>query len=139
VEVDHFEGEVGKVTNAFRAGDNVGLRLAAQDLARSIVSMLRPLNPHRPVLSRRDAMRTLLDFDVVPSGYRDDMLVCLGLVDSTDATKVHAAACRLARGTMEIVQTNASVFVPRVPADAAASIRNGSLRRYINQIIDGAG
>jgi hypothetical protein len=139
VEVDHFEGEVGKVTNAFRAGDSVGLRLAAQDLARSIVSMLRPLNVHRPVVSRRDALRILLDFDVVPFGYRDDMLACLGLVDLADAMNVHAAACRLARGTMEIVQTNASVFVSLVPADAAASIRNGSLRRYINQVIDGTG
>ncbi len=137
-EVDHFEGELGKVTNAYRAGDDVGLRLAAQDLARSIVSMLQPLNAHPPATSRREALRILLDFEVVPSGYRDDMLTCLALVDPVGASEVHAAACRLARGTMEIVQTNASVFAPLVPADALESIRDGSLRRYVNQIIDHA-
>ncbi len=137
-EVDHFEGEVGKVTNAYRAGDEVGVRLAAQDLARSIASMLQPLNAHPPTTSRREALRILLDFHVVPSGYEHDMLACLGLVDHVDTSEVHAAACRLAGGTMEIVQTNASVFAPLVPADAAASIRDGSLRRYINQIIDHA-
>jgi predicted nucleotidyltransferase len=137
-EIDHFEGDVGKVTNAFRAGDDVGLRLASQDLARSIASMLQPLNAHPPVASRREALRVLLDFDVVPSGYRADMLACLGLVDAVGASEVHVAACRLAAGTMDIVQTNVSVLAPLVPADAAASIRDGSLRRYINQIIDRA-
>jgi hypothetical protein len=137
-EVDHFEGEVGKVTNAFRAGDDVGLRLAAQDLARSVVSMLQPLNVHRPATSRREALRVLLDFEVVPSGYRNDMLACLGLLDAAGASEVHVAACRLARGTMEIVQTNAPTLAALVPADAAESIRDGSLRRYINQIIDRA-
>jgi hypothetical protein len=45
-ELDHLVGDLGKVANAWRRGDELGLRLAAQDLARSCPSLLQPLNPH---------------------------------------------------------------------------------------------
>src|SRR5215467_1451081 len=43
-EIDHFEGYAGKVANAWHAGDELALRLAAQDLAGSVISVLQPLN-----------------------------------------------------------------------------------------------
>jgi hypothetical protein len=43
-ELDHLVGELGKVANAWRRGDELGLRLAAQDLARSCPGLLQPLN-----------------------------------------------------------------------------------------------
>jgi hypothetical protein len=48
-ELDHLVGDLGKVANAWRRGDELGLRLAVQDLARSCPSLLWPLNPHPPV------------------------------------------------------------------------------------------
>ena len=46
-ELEHFLGDLGKVANAHRRGDELGLRLAAQDLARSCPALLRPVNPTR--------------------------------------------------------------------------------------------
>jgi Nucleotidyltransferase domain len=90
-ELDHLVGDLGKVANAWRRGDELGLRLAAQDLARSCPSLLQPLNPHPPVGSRHAALLTALDFAVVPPGYHDDLVVCLGLAGRpTSAEEVHA-------------------------------------------------
>ena len=60
-ELDHLVGDLGKVANAWHRGDELGLRLAAQDLARSCPSLLWPLNPHPPVGSRHAALRAALD------------------------------------------------------------------------------
>jgi nucleotidyltransferase-like protein len=115
-ELDHFEGESGKVANAWLAGDELALRLAAQDLARSVVSLLVPLNPGPPVRSRVEALRRLLDFPVAPPGYRADMVTCLGLTGNSTVAEVHAAAGRLVLGTVELL--------PEHDAD---------LRRYLEQ------
>ncbi|HEY7175250.1 MAG TPA: nucleotidyltransferase domain-containing protein [Micromonosporaceae bacterium] len=136
-EIDHFEGEVGKVTNAWRRGDELALRLAARDLADAVVSLLAVLNPRPPVESRRHALLTLLDFDTAPTGYRDDMLTCLGLAsEHRTVADVRAAALRLASGVMDLVEANAAVFAPLLPPDAAEAIRAGTLGRYIRQAIN---
>jgi hypothetical protein len=62
-ELDHFEGEAGKVANAWQRGDEPALRLAAQDLARSVVPVVAPLDPGPPVYSRTEALRRLLDVE----------------------------------------------------------------------------
>lgn len=46
-ELDHLEGEAGKVANAMAAGDTLGLRLAARDLAcRLVRGVLALLEEH---------------------------------------------------------------------------------------------
>ena len=134
-EIDHFEGDAGKVANAWVAGDAEGLRLAAQDLARAVVSLLRPLNPVPPVRGRREALRVLLDFEVAPDGYRDDMLACLGLADRyVDGDALYASASRLVRGVLDLLDAHLDTVAPLVPADAAAHLRDGTLRRYLSQL-----
>ena len=134
-ELDHLVGDLGKVANAWRRGDELDLRLAAQDLARSCPSLLWPLNPHPPVGSRHAALLMALDFTVVPPGYHDDLLVCLGLAGRpTSAEEVHAAACHLATGVVELLQSHAGRFIPLLPRPLAAALTDGSLRRYLAQL-----
>jgi hypothetical protein len=135
-ELDHLVGDLGKVANAWRRGDELGLRLAAQDLARSCPSLLQPLNPHPPVGSRQAALLTALDFAVVPPGYHDDLVVCLGLAGRpTSAAEVHFAACRLATGVVELLGSHAGRFTRLLPRPLAASLTDGSLRRYVGQLV----
>jgi phosphoribosyl-AMP cyclohydrolase len=138
-ELDHFLGDLGKVANAHGQGDELGLRLAAQDLARSCPSLLAPLNPHPPVASRRAAIRTALGFEVVPPGYRDDLPVCLGLAGKpATPSEVHAAACRLATGMTELLISEAARYTPLLTSDLAAQLADGSLRWYVGQLVSSA-
>ena len=136
LELDHLVGDLAKVANAYRRGDELGLRLAAQDLARSCPALLQPLNPHPPVGSRHAALLAALDFAVVPTGYRVDLLVCLGLAGRpTSVEEVHAAACRLAAGVVELLGSHAGRFTRLLPEQLAASLSDGSLRRYVAQLV----
>jgi hypothetical protein len=130
-EVDHFEGEVGKVVNAWVAGDEPVLRLAAADLALSVVSLLAPLNPRPPVRSRAEALRSLLGFDRAPAGYRTDMPTCLGLRGEPAPAGVAAAARRLATGTLQVLRTHEGALVPLLPEHTVCSMRDGSLYRLV--------
>jgi phosphoribosyl-AMP cyclohydrolase len=136
LELGHLVGDLGKVANAYRRGDELGVRLAAQDLARSCPGLLQPLNPRSTVGSRGAALRAALGFPVVPAGYRDDLLVCLGLAGrSTSAQDVHAAACRLATGVIELLQSHAGRFTRLLSRQQVASLSDGSLRRYVAQLV----
>jgi phosphoribosyl-AMP cyclohydrolase len=140
-ELEHFLGDLGKVANAHRRGDELGLRLAAQDLARSCPALLRPVNPdpNPPVGSRHAALLAALEVDVAPPGYRDDLLVCLGLAGKpSSAEEVHAAACRLATGVMELVKSHVDTFTRLLPPQLSASLADGSLRRYTAQVVGGS-
>jgi hypothetical protein len=130
-EVDHFEGEAGKVANAWVAGDEPVLRLAAADLARSVVSVLAPLNPRPPVRSRAAALHSLLGFDVAPAGYGADMPTCLGLRGEPQAGAVAAAARRLAIGTLGMLHTHEETFAPLLPGHTVRSLRDGTLHRLV--------
>jgi phosphoribosyl-AMP cyclohydrolase len=135
-ELDHFVGDLAKVANAHDRGDELGLRLAAQDLARSCPSLLAPLNPHPPVGGRQAAIRTALGFGVVPPGYREDLLVCLGLAGKpSTASEVNAAACRLATGVTELLTSEAPTYTPLLSSDLATQLADGSLRQYVHQLV----
>ena len=136
-EVDHFEGDVGKVANAWAAGDEPVLRLAAADLARSVVSLLAPLNPRPPVRSRAEAMRSLLGFDPAPAGYPLDVRTCLGLRGEPTAAGVAAAARRLATGTLRVLRTHEQTFIPLVAGHTARCLRDGSLHRLVEDAAAG--
>jgi phosphoribosyl-AMP cyclohydrolase len=134
-ELDHFLGDFGKAGNAHRRGDELGLRLAAQDLARSCPALLQPLNPHPPVASRRAALAAALDARVAPPGYRDDLLRCLALEGRPGAAaEVHAAACRLAVGIVELLASHAGAFDGLLPAELAAALADGSLRGHVAEL-----
>ena len=80
-----------------------------------------------------------LEVDVAPPGYRDDLLVCLGLAGKpSSAEEVHAAACRLATGVMELVKSHVDTFTRLLPPQLSASLADGSLHRYTAQVVGGA-
>ena len=136
-ELEHFIADLGKMANAHERGDELTTRLAAQDLARSCPALLRPLNPdpRPPVASRRAALLTVLAFEVAPPDYRHDLLVCLGIPERpADAEAVRAAAGRLATGVVELLATRLETIRPLLNERMAASLGDGTLRRYVAQL-----
>ena len=80
-ELEDFVESFAKASNAHARRDGIGLRQAAQSTARYAPTLIRPLNPEAWADSPRSALATVLDFDIVPPGYREDMLMCLGMSD----------------------------------------------------------
>ena len=107
--LEDFVEVTAKVKNAFAAGDELALRLAAQDLAGWAPSLLRPLNPPVVVASRAAALRAILDFSVVPSGYRQDMPV----------------------GIIDLLAPHAEELAGQLEPDLPRFLRDGRPRRYL--------
>ncbi|SCL15903.1 phosphoribosyl-AMP cyclohydrolase [Micromonospora nigra] len=124
---------LGKVAGARDAGDQLGIRLAAADLARLTPSVLRLANPSVRVVSRRSALSAALDLPVAPAGYREDMLLCLGLRPGS-VGQLAAAASRLVGGTLPLVRPYAAEIAEVAGADLAAALVDGRLRRYVAQL-----
>jgi hypothetical protein len=135
-EFGHFLGELGKVANAYHGNDELGLRLAAHELAVSCPSLLQPLNPSPPATSRREAIETALAVPVAPAGYRADLMTCLGLSGlPTTVEDIYAAATRLASGVVDLLESNAAAYAGLPHADWVSWVRDGSLRAYLNQLL----
>jgi hypothetical protein len=90
------------------------------------------------VRSRRAALQTVLGYDVAPDGYRDDILACLGLAGSSTAASVHASACRLTRGVLDLLDAHKLSFVELAP-EGSAPLRDGSLRRCVEYALGNLG
>jgi hypothetical protein len=134
-ELEHVLGNLAKVANAHARGDDLALRLAAQDVARDVPTLLQPVNPHPPVVSQHAALLAALAFDTVPTGYRDDLLTCFGLTGTaTTADDVYAAAYRLTLGTVGALETHRETVAPLLSPQLAASLEDGFLRRYVAQM-----
>ncbi|MGH2409197.1 MAG: nucleotidyltransferase domain-containing protein [Chloroflexota bacterium] len=132
--LEDFVEAAAKVKNAFAAGNDLALRLAAQDLARWAPSLLRLLNPSVTVGSRAAALRAILDFPVVPPGYRQDMLVCLGLSgQAVPAEELHERASRLAVGIIDLLAPRVEEFAGQLEPDLPRYLRDGRLRPYLRQ------
>lgn len=134
-ELDHFLGDLAKVANAHHAGDALGLRLAAQDLARSCPALLVPVNPAPAVRSRREALRVALSVQVAPPGYAQDLTACLGLAAGPSTQDVYAAAARLGRGVLAVLESHVDAYARLLPTDLAAQLRDGTLRRYVDHVL----
>ncbi|HYI25072.1 MAG TPA: nucleotidyltransferase domain-containing protein [Thermomicrobiales bacterium] len=135
-ELEDFIEGLGKARNAHRRGDELTLRLAVQDLASLCPSLLVPLND--PLLAipgtRPESLRAALDFAIAPAGYRDDLLLCLGLtgLPSTPDTLM-AAAERLVSGTLGLLEANADRLGPLLAPELPEQLSAGVLRRYLEQ------
>ncbi len=129
---------LGKVAGARARGDHLGVRLAAADLARLCPSVLRLANPSVRVVSRRAAFAAALDLPVAPPGYRDDMLLCLG-VRPGSVGQLWAAAGRLVTGTVPLVRPYAEEIAAGAGADLAEALSDGRLDRYLAQLTGGPG
>jgi len=130
---DSIEG-YGKVRNALRLGDDLALRLSAQGMAQLCPSLLRPLNPDVAPTHRYDALRAALAFPVAPAGYRDDLLLCLGLSGrASTALEVHDAARRLLTGILALLRDHGSCLEGQLPPDLYGYLMDGTVERYVAQ------
>ena len=136
-ELEDFIADFGKVKNAHVARNELALRLAAQGLAQRCPSLLRLVNPAVQAGTRYEALLASLDFPLAPPGYREDLLVCLGLVGrATTADEVHTAAGRLVTGVVEVLQPHAQHLGSEFEAHLPVYLADGTLRRYVAQGIE---
>jgi phosphoribosyl-AMP cyclohydrolase len=133
-EVEDWFESLAKMRNAHRRGDEVGLRQAAQGLARYTPTLLRPLNPDVWATSPRSALDLVLTFPVAPAGYRADLLACLGLTVDATVDTLLAAGERLVTGTVSLLEDRFDVIAPLLAADIATYLRDGTLRRYVESM-----
>ncbi len=133
-ELEDFIEAHGKVRNALARGDELALRLAAQTLGTLCPSLLGPINPEVQSTHRHAALMAVLGFPVAPAGYRDDLLLCLGLSGrESTLDDVHGAANRLTTGTLSLLRRHAELLQSALPADLYGYLRDGTLERYIRQ------
>ncbi len=135
-ELEDFVEGLGKARNAYRRGDDLTLRLAVQDLAWLCPTLLVHLNLPLSELpgTRTEALRAALELAVVPEGYRDDLLLCLGLTGTPSTPDSLLAACEhLVRGTLDLLESNADTFLPLLPPNLPQQLSGGVLRRYLAQ------
>lgn len=133
-ELEDFIEELGKARNAHVRGDALACRSACQELAELCPTLLIPLNePVRPP-TRPAALKAALDLVVAPAGYRDDMLLCLGLDGrASTADEVLAAAERLVSGTLALLRERFDGVRHLLPPDLAGYLADGTLERYLRQ------
>jgi phosphoribosyl-AMP cyclohydrolase len=124
---------LGKAAAARAAADRLGVRLAVADLARLCPSVLRPANPSVRVSSRRAAFAAALELPVAPVGYREDMLLCLGLRPGATG-QLWAAAVRLVAGTLPLIRPYAGEIADCCGTDLADALVDGRLDRYVAQL-----
>lgn len=125
---------LAKVRNAAARADQLGVRLAAQELARCCPALLALLSPPALVATSREALQTALELPVAPPGYRDDLLACLGLSGrATTAADIQEAALRLALGVVELLQVRPAGLAALVEPGLPEALAAGLLRRLLTQ------
>jgi phosphoribosyl-AMP cyclohydrolase len=123
-----------KVRNAHARGDELGARVGAQGVALRCPAVLGLLSPTAVVDSPLAALRTALDMPLAPAGYRDDMLVCLGMSGrATSAADVHDAALRLALGVLALLREHGPPLGGRVEPGLPEALADGRLVRLMTQ------
>lgn len=133
-ELEDVVADLGKARHALAGGDELALRLAAQGLAGLCPSVLRLLNPEVRAGTRYEALLAALDFPVAPPGYREDMLVCLGLTGrATAPEEVYAAARRIVLGVVALLRPHANRLAPHLQPHLPRYLADGTLERYLEQ------
>lgn len=132
-QLEELIATLGKTAGARAADDHLGVRLAAADLARLCPSVLRLANPSVRVASRRAAFAAALNLPVAPPGYREDMLLCLGLRPGAPG-QLWAAAVRLVTGTLPLIRPYAAEVAGTAGSDLAEALLDGRLDRYVAQL-----
>ncbi|MEN9938729.1 MAG: hypothetical protein RLZZ387_5308 [Chloroflexota bacterium] len=123
-----------KVRNAMARGDELGVRLGAQDMALRCPGVLGLLSPLPRAESRRAALAAALDIAAAPPGYPDAMLVCLGLSGcTTTAQDVHDAAIGLARAIVGMLEAAPERVAGRVEPGLAEALADGRVMRLLTQ------
>jgi hypothetical protein len=130
---DAFEC-LGKARDAADRGDNLTMRLHLQDLALLVPSLLVAINPPALPGTRPEALAAVLALSVVPDGFREDMLTCLGLSgEATTPGEVLAAGTRLVMGTLTLLERHADTVCPLQSPYLGELLANRTLRHYLDQ------
>lgn len=133
-ELEDFIEELGKARNARLRDDDISLRLAVQEIAQLCPTLLVPLNAPAKPETRPEALRAALDLAVAPPGYRDDMLLCLGLGgQASTVDEVLEAGTRLVMNTLALLEANADAICPHIAPHLPDLVNSGLLRRYLEQ------
>lgn len=133
-EIEDFIEELGKARNAHLRGDELACRIACQELAELCPTLLSPLNELVRPATRPAALTAALDLAIAPAGYRDDMLLCLGLSGrASTADDVLAAAERLVSGTLSLLRERIDRVGHLLPSDLGGYLVDGTLERYLGR------
>lgn len=127
-ELEDFVEHTLKVRRFARLGDGAGARWSAQAAAALAPSLLRSLNPERVVRDRRDALEAALALPVAPDGYRDGMLVCLGIAQASDE-QVAATMASLARSLIAFLRERNPDVDPQ--PEIGRCLADGTLERWL--------
>ena len=137
-EIEDFIEGYGKVLNALGRNDALGMRQAAQNMARLAPTLLRLVNADVWPGTRREALDAALDFAVAPEGYRDAMLRCLGLSEEACSPEELAAAARLlAEEVIRTVREHGRYDSDYPEGDPTGLLANGMVEAYLSQMAEG--
>ena len=133
-ELEDFIEELGKARNAHLRDDGLSCRVACRELAELCPTLLVPLNALARPATRPAALKAALELAIAPAGYRDDMLLCLGLSgQASTANDVLAAAERLVSGTVSLLRDQIESVAHLLPSDLAGDLADGTLQQYLER------
>ena len=125
--------DFSKICSALALDNDMGVRIAAADLAREIPTLLRLANPPQVVANRTQAWAAAFGLEIVPDGFVHDMEVCLAW-RAAAPTEIAAAAYRLIAGTVALIRPHANAF--RACGDLADAVADRRLAQYLRQLAD---
>ena len=129
IEIEDTMEALGKMRNALAKGDSIGLYRNSNKLATLIPTMLIPVNPEWRVANSREAVDAVLSLPIVPEGFAEDWLTCMGYVDTRTPESTLSAAERMFFGALRQLPVDADV----IGEDFARMIEDGSLFEYLQQ------
>lgn len=125
-ELEDLVEAASKARRAVAAGDPVGVRLYAQQVAVRVPRLLLPLNEVEHVRDRRQALDAALAFAVAPEGYAHDLPICLGVAEASDREAAEAVL-RLVRELLALLRERS----PDVDPQVAPYLADGTLERHL--------
>jgi predicted nucleotidyltransferase len=129
-EVEDMVDAVIKVRACADRGDELGLRLAAQAVARCAAPCVAALNDAPRVHDPRSALDVLLHLPVVPDGWYSDIPACLGLVPLA-GHEIFDAVERTGLGVLRLLRA-VDPSVDTQP-DVARYLRDGTFERLLSR------
>jgi phosphoribosyl-AMP cyclohydrolase len=132
-ELEDFVEYVQKLRRAAARARTIHVRTNARQAALLAPGLLRKLNDDVVVRDREEALEAALAFAVAPDHYRDDMVMCLGLMRAED-DEVERAALRLARELLAFLRQRAPDVDPQ--PDIARYLADGTLERHLGFAVD---
>lgn len=127
-EVEDMVEAFGKVRRAAEVNDELGVRFAAQEVARCAAPCVAALNEPAPVRDPRGALDLLGALPIAPEGWPDDLVRCLGLMPAPTRAVIEAAE-RVVGGTLRLLRTRAPHADPQ--PEIARYLIDGTFERLI--------